>query len=341
MTTNTITENGQTATEIVQTTTASVQTTQFGKEILEGLSATPKYLPAKYFYDKAGDQIFQEIMSCDEYYPFACELEIFRKRTADLAAAIMEPGSPFDLIELGAGDCKKSAYLLRHLVRAGVDFTYMPIDISSNILDYLETQLPQKIDGLKVIGLNGEYLPMITAAAKVSGKRKVVLFLGSNLGNMSPAEARTFCRRLRYHLQPGDLVLIGLDLKKRPDIILAAYNDKAGITKRFNFNLLERINRELDADFEIGQFQHFPVYDPPSGACKSYLISLADQEVRLCCNGDEQCIRFARNEEIFMEISQKYTIEQVDDLAGEAFFKPIRRFYDDRGWFVDALWCAV
>ena len=327
MNTNTITEN--------------LQATQFGTEILEGLRAMPKYLPSKYFYDKTGDEIFQEIMNCYEYYPFACELEIFRKRTAELAATIMQPGSPFDLIELGPGDCKKSAYLLRHLVRAGAGFTYIPIDISSNIINHLQTQLPVKIAGLAVRGLNGEYLPMITEARKASGRRKVVLFLGSNLGNMSPAEARVFCRKLRCHLMPGDLVLIGLDLKKSPDIILAAYNDKAGITKRFNLNLLERINRELNADFDIGQFQHFPVYDQPSGACKSYLISLTDQEVTLWCDGYERHIRFVRNEEIFMEISQKYRIDQVDHLAAEAFFRPVQRFYDDRGWFVDAFWCAV
>ncbi len=320
---------------------ANAQTTQFATEILQGLRAMPKYLPAKYFYDKAGDEIFQQIMNCDEYYPFACELEIFRKRTAELAAAIMQPGGPFDLIELGPGDCKKSAYLLRHLVRSGASFTYAPIDISSNIIDYLQTELPLKIPGLRVRGYNGEYLPMITETAKASRKRKVVLFLGSNLGNMTPTEARLFCRKLRCHLMPGDLALIGLDLKKCPDTILAAYNDKGGITKRFNLNLLERINRELNADFDIDQFEHFPVYDEPSGACKSYLISLADQQVTLYCNGDVQKIRFVRNEEIFMEISQKYRIDQIDHLATGAFFKPLQRFYDDRGWFVDALWCAV
>ena len=327
---------------ITDTIAENAQTTQFGTEILEGLKAMPKYLPAKYFYDKVGDRIFQEIMDCEEYYPFACELEIFRERTAELAAAIMGGGDAFDLIELGPGDCKKSAYLLRHLVRAGADFTYIPIDISSNIIDHLETRLPVKIAGLTVRGFNGEYLPMITEAKKASGRRKVVLFLGSNLGNMSPAEARLFCRKLRCHLRPGDLALIGLDLKKCPDIILAAYNDKGGITKRFNLNLLERINRELNADFDIGQFQHFPVYDEPSGACKSYLISLADQEVTLWCNGDGvKKIRFVCNEEIFMEISQKYRIDQIDGLAVGAFFRPEQRFYDARGWFVDALWRAV
>src|SRR5580692_7397738 len=148
------------------TITEIAETTQFGTEILEGLKAMPKHLPSKYFYDKTGDRIFQEIMNCEEYYPFGCELEIFRERTAELAAAIMHPGSPFDLIELGPGDCKKSAYLLRHLVHAGSRFTYVPIDISSNIIHHLETQLPVKIPGLSVRGLNGEYLPMIKEAAK-------------------------------------------------------------------------------------------------------------------------------------------------------------------------------
>jgi L-histidine N-alpha-methyltransferase len=138
-----------------------------------------------------------------------------------------------------------------------------------------------------------------------------------------------------------NLALIGLDLKKCPDVILAAYNDKRGITKRFNLNLLERINRELNANFNTGQFEHFPVYDQLSAACKSYLISLVDQQVTLWCNGGEQRIRFVRNEEIFMEISQKYRIDQVHQLAGDAFFRPVRQFCDDRGWFVDALWCAV
>lgn len=319
----------------------SLHTAQFAKEILEGLTATPKYLPAKYFYDKTGDRIFQEIMHCEEYYPFNCELEIFRQRTAEMAAAMMQPGGPFDLIELGAGDGKKSAHLLQYLVKAGAGFTYMPIDISSNIINHLQTRLPTAIPELKVKGLNGEYFPMLQEAATTSRNRKCVLFLGSNLGNMSPAEARGFCRKLRYHLKPGDMVLIGLDLKKCPHTILAAYNDQEGITKRFNLNLLERINRELDADFNTGKFDHYPVYDPLSGACKSYLISLADQRVTLYRDGEPHRIRFARHEEIFMEISQKYTIEQVDDLADQAFFRPEQSFHDSRGWFVDALWLAV
>jgi L-histidine N-alpha-methyltransferase len=318
----------------------NARTTQFAKEILEGLQAPAKYLPAKYFYDKAGDRIFQEIMHCEEYYPFGCELEIFQRRSAELAAAIMRPGGPFDLIELGPGDCKKSSYLLRQLVRSEAAFTYIPIDISSNVIDSLRAQLPTKIPGLMVNGLDREYLPGIREMGATSAKRKVVLFLGSNLGNMSPAEARIFCQKLRCLLKPGDMVLVGLDLKKCPYVILAAYNDRKGITKRFNLNLLERINRELDANFDTAAFEHFAVYDPFSGACKSYLISHTDQRVTLWCDGQRQAIWFGQHEEIFMEISQKYTIEQVDRLGRQAFFKPVESFYDSRGWFVDALWRA-
>lgn len=317
------------------------QTTDFGVEILQGLRTMPKYLPSKYFYDETGDQIFREIMHCEEYYPFACESEIFRRQTTAIAAAITRPCDAFDLIELGPGDCKKSAYLLRYLVKSGTRFTYIPIDISSNVINHLQTMLPEKIPGIRVSGFNGEYLPMIKAATKVSSRRKVVLFLGSNLGNMPPAEARIFCRKLRCHLNPGDLVLVGLDLKKCPDLILAAYNDKAGITRRFNLNLLERINRELNANFDTAQFDHFPVYDGVSGACKSYLVSRIDQEVTLWCNGQKQRIKFSRKEEIFMEISQKYRIDQVDHLACQAFFTPVQRFLDELEWFVDALWCAI
>ncbi len=317
------------------------QSLLFYTEVLEGLVSRPKYLPSKYFYDKAGDRIFQEIMNCEEYYPFGCELEIFQRNMPLMAASMMGPGTAFDLIELGAGDCTKSIFLLQHLVGKGADFTFMPIDISSNSISNLQTRLPVVIPGLKIKGLAGEYFSMLETASELINKRKVVLFLGSNLGNMTPAESGQFCRELRKHLLPGDMALIGLDLKKSPSVILAAYNDKSGITKRFNLNLLQRINRELDADFDLGKFDHFPIYDPRTGACKSYLISTADQEVTLRFNGGVKTIGFAKDEEVFMEISQKFTLDQVEYLAGQTSFKPLHRFFDSRGWFLDTLWLAV
>jgi L-histidine N-alpha-methyltransferase len=310
---------------------------QFCDDVMTGLTANPKYLEAKYFYDETGDELFQEIMDAPEYYPTNCELEIFTQQTEALAQAIIADGSPFDLIELGAGDAMKSTHLLRHLLHKQADFTYVPIDISDHVINYLNETLPQTLPGLQLKGLPGEYFDMLKQAADISKRRKVVLFLGSNIGNMPVEDAQDFCTEMRKHLSVGDSVLIGVDLKKNPKVILAAYNDAGGYTRQFNLNLLTRINRELEGNFDVNQFEHYPMYDPETGACKSYLISLADQQVKLC----NETILFKKDEYIYMEISQKYTVEQTDQMATHAGFKPSKHFFDSKNWFVDAVWMAV
>jgi len=312
------------------------KTDLFYKDVLCGLRSVPKRLNSKYFYDAKGDKIFQEIMNCKEYYPTRCEMEIFSKKTADLGKAIIAGGDGFDLIELGAGDASKSSHLLKYLLDQKADFTYLPIDISDNVINYLVAALPVTLPKLQIHGLNGEYFDMLKEAATLSNRRKVVLFLGSNVGNMTLDDALNFCRRLREHLSEGDMALIGFDLKKNPKTILAAYNDKEGITKRFNLNLLERINRELHADFHLSKFDHYPTYDPETGACRSYLISLEDQEVTI---GKEH-IRFQKDEYIYMEISQKFTLLQTEQIAENAGFKAVNCFFDRKKWFLDAIWMA-
>jgi len=308
----------------------------FYDDVISGLQSNPKRLHSKYFYDAAGDKLFQELMASKEYYPTRCELEIFAKKTGELGKAIIAGGDSFDLIELGAGDAMKSTYLLRHLLEQHADFAYLPIDISANVITYLNSTLPAMFPGLQITGLNGEYFDMLEKAATLSKKRKVVLFLGSNIGNMSIIEGGAFLKRVRDHLNAGDMLLVGMDLKKNPKTILAAYNDKGGITKRFNLNLLSRINKELGADFNVDQFEHYPTYDPETGACKSYLVSTTDQHVKI---GDET-IRFLKDECIFMEISQKFTIAQTDQIANNNGFKPVTRFFDSKKWFVDVIWVA-
>jgi L-histidine N-alpha-methyltransferase len=331
----TLSFNGQ---HIGKSTVPGKKESAFCKDIILGLMSSSKYLPSKYFYDATGDRIFQKIMQCEEYYPFDCELEIFKESTGLLAGLITKRGGAFDLIELGAGDCRKSGHLLQHLVDAKADFTYRPIDISGNIIRYLEDELPLRIPGIEIDGLNGEYFDMLEKADRTSGNRKVVMFLGSNLGNMPPEDALSFCRNLRSWLRQGDIAIIGLDLKKDPATILAAYNDKAGITREFNLNLLRRINRELQADFDMDQFGHFPVYDPGTGSCKSYLISRRKQDVTLVTAGGPRTIRFEENEEIFMEISQKYTVGEIDGLADQAGFETVGMLFDQKKWFVDVIW---
>lgn len=312
------------------------KTNQFYEDVMTGLTANPKYLSSKYFYDANGDKLFQDLMNCEEYYPTKCELEIFSEKTGEICKAIIAEGDTFDLIELGAGDATKSTYLLQNLLDEHADFTYLPIDISENVISYLNITLPFTLPDLQITGLNGEYFDMLERAASLSNKRKVVLFLGSNIGNLSIVEAERFCRKLRDHLCAGDMMLIGFDLKKNPKTVLAAYNDKGGITSRFNLNLLERINRELNSGFDLDKFEHYPTYDPETGACKSYLVSIVDQDVKI---GDET-IHFGKNEPIFMEISQKFTVEQTEQMAVNSGFKPINRFFDDKKWFIDVIWVA-
>jgi L-histidine Nalpha-methyltransferase len=310
---------------------------QFLNDVLAGLSAKEKYLSSKYFYNKRGDELFQQIMACDEYYPTKCEMEIFTQQTKELAKVFTSEHEEFDIVELGAGDATKSIYLLEELSNNKVPFTYFPVDISSNVINLLHKSIPEKLPSVNIKGLNGEYFKMLEKAKTLSNKIKVVLFLGGNIGNVPLAQAGEFCKALRSHLSPGDFALIGFDLKKNPQLILDAYNDKAGYTREFNLNLLRRINEELNADFIINNFLHFPTYNPASGACKSYLVSLKEQVVNIA----DQSFSFAENEAIFMEIAQKYTVIQTDELALQSGFTPVKHFFDSRRWFLDTIWRCI
>ncbi|GAA3757259.1 L-histidine N(alpha)-methyltransferase [Flavobacterium ginsengiterrae] len=317
--------------------TAEENTSHFLEDVLDGLSQHPKHLQSKYFYDQRGDRLFQEIMTLPEYYLTRCEMDIFKHKTTDIADGIRADQTPFDLIELGAGDASKSMYLLRYLNEQNVDFTYMPIDISGNILSILDKKLKENIPDLDIQCLEGEYFEMLHKAAQLSSRRKVILFLGSNIGNMELDEAYQFCLELRKNLNKGDVVMIGFDLKKEPNTILNAYNDSKGVTASFNLNLLERINKELNADFIVDQFEHYETYDPLTGACRSYLISLQEQKVTV----RDKTFHFDANEPIYMEVSQKFSDEDIENMAAKSGFQFVHNIKDNKEWFMDAFWTAV
>ncbi|WP_443946343.1 L-histidine N(alpha)-methyltransferase [Pedobacter sp. AW1-32] len=316
------------------TETPADNKTKFLEDTLQGLRATPKTMQSKYFYDEKGDQIFQQIMDMEEYYLTNCEMEIMQNQAGHIAEVIAANGDAFDLIELGAGDATKSVHLLKALLEKKVQFTYLPIDISAHVISDLEVTLPKQLPELDIFGLNGDYFDMLEQANLRSNRRKVVLFMGANIGNMTVAEAEVFCEQLRAALSVNDTLIVGFDLKKNPQQILNAYNDQRGITRAFNLNLLQRMNRELEANFELEHFEHYATYDPASGACKSYLISLKQQTVII----SGEVLHFAANEYIFMEISQKYDLSDIDALAQKSGFKPARHFFDRRNYFVDAIW---
>lgn len=187
--------------------------------------------------------------------------------------------------------------------------------------------------------MTGDYIERLKNVNQLSSNNKLILFLGSSIGNMAPGEDVHFFRSLREHTEENDLLLTGFDLQKNPKTILAAYNDKQGFTKAFNLNLLERINEELHANFDLNRFDHYPTYDPQTGTCKSYLISLEKQEVYI--EDISLKVPFEKNEYILMERSQKYTLQQINSFAKQTGFEPVHCFVDSRHWFTDALWRAI
>lgn len=312
----------------------SLTTEHFLADVIAGLSADTKHLSAKYFYDEKGDAIFQQIMNMDEYYLTNAEMEIFRNQAQAICETIAERDDAFDLIELGAGDATKSIHLIKALLNNKIEFNYLPIDISANVINNLEQKLPLEVPNLNMKGFIGDYFEMLSQANAYSSRRKVVLFMGANIGNMTVDDAKGFCKKLHDNLSADDLLIIGFDLKKNPKKILDAYNDKNGITSSFNMNLLSRINNQLSGSFNLSNFEHYACYDPEFGACKSYLISLVEQEVSV----GEEVFSFAANEYIYMEISQKYSLDEIKNLGEMACFSPLQNFFDERRYFVDAIW---
>lgn len=308
----------------------------FAYDVLVGLSERPKRLPSKYFYDDAGSRYFQRIMALPEYYLTDCELEILLKHAGDMVASLASRG-PLNLVDLGAGDGKKTLVVIEHLRKLGADFTFVPIDISEGAMRQLVGTVRERMPDVRVEGLVSEYADGVHYLGREHGDRQnLVLFLGSNIGNFSMLQARAFLRRLWSVLRDGDHVMIGFDLKKDIEVLLAAYNDSEGVTAAFNLNLLRRMNRELGADFDLSAFRHYGTYNVFSGAMESYLVSLAPQVVRL--DALEQSFAFDAWEPLHTEYSYKYLRTDVDLLARETGFTVETRFEDERRWFVEALW---
>lgn len=300
----------------------------FGQEIHKGLTARPKHLSSKYFYDEVGDKLFQDIMAMPEYYLTNCEFDIIESHKEAIVQLFAKKGGAFSLFELGAGDGKKTKILLKHMVDLDISFDYRPIDISQNALDRLEASIRNEIPEVPVNTLQGTYFDTLRDIGNNNGKRKVILFLGSNIGNLLHPLAVEFLKSMRDSINEDDLIFMGFDQKKNPQTILDAYNDKTGVTEAFNKNILTRINREMGGNFDVENFMHWEVYDPETGTAKSFLVSKVPQIVYIESLKLE--IRLKRWETIHTEISQKYDDEVVKWLAEKANLK-IETYFSDPG----------
>ena len=313
--------------------------TQFAQDVLSSLSADEKFLLSRYFYDAKGDRLFQAIMGSPEYYLTDCELEIFEQQGVDIAKAISAAG-PFELEELGSGDGLKTRLLLDALHSIGAEFTYRPVDISANSLQLLSNRLCADRPWLKMDPIHNDYMQLLSSTQldtpPSNGPRKVIMFLGSNLGNYQQAQALDFLKLIKGTMRQNDALLIGLDLQKDPQVILAAYNDADGHTRDFNLNLLNRMNSELGANFDLAAFEHAPEYNPVTGAARSFLKSTQSQTVHIAALNKD--IHFAAGEKVFMEISQKYSHSQIESLSTDAGFQLEKEYLDSRKYFTDQIW---
>lgn len=307
---------------------------EFAEHLKLGLTSKIKFVSSKYFYDDIGSSLFTEIMNLPEYYLTDCEYEILDSYKNEILKDIKVNEEHFDLVELGAGDGQKTKLLLEHFVNSNIDFTYSPIDISSEAFIKLNENIFYLKDKLNVNYLEGDYFEILRKH-NFKGGRKVILFLGSNIGNFKYENAKNFLNLISSNIRKGDILIVGFDLKKDPNVILKAYNDEKGVTKKFNLNLLQRINNEFNANFDLKNFEHFPVYDPEEMQCRSYIVSLKKQEVNI--KDLDLKINFDNAETIFTEFSQKYDEELIEDLAQNSGFEVSKYYYDTRKYFSDVV----
>ena len=306
------------------------------EEVRTGLVKTPKQLSSRFLYDAEGSRIFGEIMRSPEYYLTRSEYEILETHGADLVHLFTAGTPAIDLVELGAGDGLKTKLLLEQLQATQALNSYIPVDISTEALAGLVDDIQQQWPAMPVRPQCTDYLTALDQlASNKQSARQVVLFLGSSIGNFRPSETLNFYRNLSNRLRPGDLVLTGFDLQKHPAVVHAAYNDQQGLTKAFNLNLLRRINRELQANFDLSAFDHYECYNPERGEARSYLVSQKAQLVHIPAL--DMTVSFACGEIIYTEISRKFKPGQIEELAQRTGFSIKASFTDSNGYFIDVV----
>ncbi len=293
------------------------------EDVRIGLSASPKELSPKYFYDERGSQLFEQITELPEYYPTRREREVLADRSAAIVATAGGPGT---LVELGSGSASKTRHLLSAMRDAGRLETYVPVDISEEITHETARMLVEEYPELEIRGLVCDFESDLERIHS-DGQDRLLAFLGGTIGNLYPGERREFLTRIAALFGPGDHLLLGTDLVKETTRLEAAYDDAAGVTAEFNKNVLQVLNRELGADFDLDAFEHVARYDAREERMDIRLRSLAEQTVQLADLGIT--IEFAAGEEMRTEISTKFTRERLECVYAEAGLEM-------RGWFTDA-----
>jgi L-histidine Nalpha-methyltransferase len=326
---------------------------EFANDVAICLASENKRLNPKYLYDHMGSQLFEQICLQPEYYLTRTEASLLKRHAPVITNLV---GSNIRIIELGSGSSSKTALLLRYLSSQKNRIFYFPIDISVSILMESTRRLKSQFPNANIIAIRSDYSTGVDrAAAKcmatdgVRGKKnninksnnnsnqysKLILFLGSSIGNFEPMAAISFLRSIRAKLHTNDFLLVGFDLQKDESVLTAAYNDKAGITAKFNLNLLARINRELGGNFKLEKFKHYAFYNREQHRIEMHLVSNTTQQV--CIEALDKNFSFGKGDSIHTENSYKYSLDQIAALARDSGFRIKKEFMDEKRWFNMAL----
>lgn len=305
-------------------------------DVYEGLTAAPKHLPSKLFYDEAGSQLFEEITELPEYYLTRTERSILEEYAGDILqqaashAGAPTAGSSLTLVELGAGTATKTCILIDELQRRQSRSLFYPIDVSSSALEQAVRQLGKEFPSLRVNPIVADYTGGVPALNRIMG-RKLVLYIGSSIGNFEPPHAIRILRRIRQTLRSGDALLLGADFAKSSKILLPAYDDAQGVTANFNKNILARLNRELDADFNLEAFLHIAQWNRRCSRMEIYLESTVDQSTFIPALDLD--VKFRVGERIHTENSYKYTDAMIESILRESGFTLEQTWCDRKKWF--------
>lgn len=309
--------------------TSSEALRALAQAVAAGLGGSPKSLPAWMFYDAVGSALYEQITTLDEYYPTRTERGILARHADAIAARAGRIGEPVTVVELGAGTATKTVLVLRAMARRGPT-TFVPIDVSATALDEAARRVQAEVPDVAVRPMEAHHADALARIAELPG-RKVVLFIGSSIGNFEDDAATALLTGVRGALGAGDVFVLGTDLKKSPALLVPAYDDARGVTARFNRNVLARINRELGGHFEPERFDHVALWNGPRSRIEMHLESRGRQAVRV--DALEKTFVFEDRERIHTESSVKYDLAHVDRLLGAAGLERVTTFEDDAGWF--------
>lgn len=297
------------------------------EDVLQGLTKLPKTLSPKLFYDAAGSELFERITELPEYYPTSTERGILRQYAPQI---VQQTGDSNVIVELGAGSASKTTLVLDAFVKTREPITYYPVDVSAAALDFCSDRMREVLPSIHVVPKVLDFTQGMPQFRQIAG-RKLFLFIGSSIGNFEPLEAGLFLKQVRSSMNPGDALLLGTDMRKSPDVLIPAYDDSEGVTAAFNKNLLIRLNRELNADFDLGSFAHRIIWNDELSRIEMHLESLRDQVVNV--DALALSLDFRNGETIHTENSYKFTMPMIEAIAGNGGFTIEHTWTDPKQWF--------